>query len=114
MEAMGTLKKKIADVRSVAALAAVVWILATVGCTQVLPEAGNGSELISTLSQEQLRQAPAEVQRAYRFALSNQELLRGIPCYCGCVGVGHRSNLDCYLRESGEADEVILDPHGYG
>src|SRR5437764_10843372 len=30
-------------------------------------------------------QSSAEVQEAYRFALSHQDILQYMPCFCGCV-----------------------------
>jgi hypothetical protein len=45
-----------------------------------------------------LRNAPPNVREAYRFAINNRELLRQIPCYCGC-GDQHQSNAECYIRE---------------
>jgi len=42
---------------------------------------------------------------AYRYAVTHQEIVRWMPCYCGCGGMGHRSNLDCYLKPGGEAFE---------
>ena len=57
--------------------------------------------------------APATTQAAYRFAAANRELLRYIPCYCGCGAEGHTSNWDCYIASvSGET--VVLDRHGFG
>src|SRR5437867_3206960 len=44
-----------------------------------------------------IRRASAEVREAYRFAVANQEVLRYIPCYCGCGSEGHTSNASCYL-----------------
>jgi len=39
-----------------------------------------------------IRQAPTQVREAYRFAIANREILRWIPCYCGCGADGHTSN----------------------
>jgi len=39
-----------------------------------------------------------EIRSAYAFAARQAELLQYIPCYCGCERVGHRSNLDCYVK----------------
>ena len=44
--------------------------------------------------------ASADTQEAYAFALSAGGAIQYMPCYCGCVGMGHRSNLDCFLRRS--------------
>ncbi len=48
-----------------------------------------------------VQSAPREVQEAYRFAVANPELLKEIPCYCGCNTLGHTSNLDCYVDSLG-------------
>lgn len=48
---------------------------------------------------------------AYAFALARPEVLQWLPCYCGCGGMGHRSNLDCFFvrRESGQ---IAFEQHG--
>jgi hypothetical protein len=42
--------------------------------------------------------ADARTEEAYAFALRSPGLLKWMPCYCGCGGMGHRSNLDCYFK----------------
>jgi hypothetical protein len=44
-----------------------------------------------------VRDTPPQVQEAYRFAIANPDVLKYIPCYCGCGGMGHDSNLNCYV-----------------
>lgn len=58
-----------------------------------------------------LRQAPAAVREAYRFAAANQELLSHIPCYCGCAAQGHRNNLDCYIKEVKPDGTIEFERH---
>ncbi|NIS81098.1 MAG: hypothetical protein GTO14_13020 [Anaerolineales bacterium] len=58
--------------------------------------------------------APNTVREAYRFALANPDLLRQIPCYCGCGGVGHTSNYDCYVSEVRQDGSVVFDAHAFG
>jgi hypothetical protein len=41
---------------------------------------------------------PVEGQGAYAFALARPDVLQWLPCYCGCAGMGHRSNLDCFFQ----------------
>jgi len=41
---------------------------------------------------------PAAGQEAYAFALARPDVLQWLPCYCGCTGIPHRSNLDCYFQ----------------
>ncbi|HEU0243937.1 MAG TPA: PCYCGC motif-containing (lipo)protein, partial [Candidatus Limnocylindrales bacterium] len=40
---------------------------------------------------------PSDWQGAYSFALARPDVLQWIPCYCGCTGIEHRSNLDCFF-----------------
>ena len=42
-------------------------------------------------------QLPQDLHGAYAYAARHQEVLRHIPCYCGCVREGHRSNLNCFV-----------------
>ena len=45
-----------------------------------------------TILPEGLKNAPDEIREAYRFAVANRDVLRYIPCYCGCGEQGHTSN----------------------
>jgi hypothetical protein len=56
-----------------------------------------------------IAKAPAEVREAYRFAISNRDTLRYIPCYCGCGAEGHTSNASCYIKDSSTHDTLIFD-----
>lgn len=38
-----------------------------------------------------------DLKGPYAYAASHREILDHIPCYCGCVAEGHRSNLNCYV-----------------
>jgi len=62
----------------------------------------------------ELRDAPLTVREAYQFAVANPDVLKAIPCYCGCGGMGHTSNYACYV--SGEAADGSLnfDSHALG
>lgn len=63
---------------------------------------------------EQFWQAAPDVQADYRFAVANPDVLRYIPCYCGCVNQGHTSNHDCYVQETRSDGSVVLDPMSFG
>lgn len=52
---------------------------------------------------------PPETAHAYRFAEAHPEELRRVPCYCGCVGLGHQDLLDCFVRRTGG-----YEPHASG
>ena len=61
-----------------------------------------------------IQQAPSAVREAYQFAAANPEVLRALPCYCGCGNVGHTSNLDCYLADFDESGTITFDNHALG
>lgn len=56
-----------------------------------------------------IAKAPAEVREAYRFAITNRDTLRYIPCYCGCGSEGHTSNASCYIKDSSKLDKLEFD-----
>jgi protein-disulfide isomerase len=68
---------------------------------------------ISALSSD-VRQLPAKVQEAYRFALANPDVLDVIPCYCGCNQVGHENNRMCYVQSETADGQVVFDSHALG
>ena len=41
------------------------------------------------------------------------ELLKYIPCYCGCERVGHRSNHDCYVKGVTPDGRPKWDDHAF-
>ena len=59
-------------------------------------------------------QAPPVVSGAYRFAIANQDLLSQVPCYCGCGGMGHGSNLDCFMQGVNPDGSIVFDDHAFG
>ena len=63
---------------------------------------------------EEIKQAPQNVQEAYRFALANPEILKQMPCYCGCGAVGHKNNYQCYIAEMDEYGKPVFDNHALG
>lgn len=62
---------------------------------------------------ERVQHAAVSVQDAYRFAVANPEVESAIPCYCGCGGMGHRSNYACFVSRV-DAGEVTFDGHALG
>jgi Protein of unknown function with PCYCGC motif len=40
----------------------------------------------------------------YRFATTRGDILRFMPCTCGCAQVGHTSNRSCYIKSETAAD----------
>jgi hypothetical protein len=62
----------------------------------------------------QVKQAPVAVQQAYQFAVANPDIVSQLPCYCGCGGMGHHSNYDCYVADLNEDGSVQYDAHAIG
>jgi hypothetical protein len=56
-----------------------------------------------------IQRAPAQVRETYRFAVANREVLRWIPCYCGCGADGHTSNASCYLKDFSTSGKLVFD-----
>lgn len=57
---------------------------------------------------------PKGTAEAYQFAVDNQDVLKYIPCYCGCGQLdGHTSNLDCFIA-SGSGSDIVFDKHAAG
>src|SRR5438067_1746297 len=47
--------------------------------------------------------ADADAPALYRFATTRGDVLRYIPCTCGCAQVGHTSNRSCYIKAETDA-----------
>ena len=60
-----------------------------------------------------VQQSPTSVQESYQFAVANPDILKEIPCYCGCGPMGHTSNYSCYVQ-SGNTNGVTFDEHALG
>ena len=62
----------------------------------------------------EVQAAPSVVQAAYQFAAANPDVLKGIPCYCGCGSIGHTSNYACYVQSSDAQGNLTFDQHALG
>ncbi len=62
----------------------------------------------------EVQEAPVTVRQAYQFAAANPEVLKGIPCYCGCGAMGHTSNYSCYISGEGADGRLQYDTHALG
>ena len=65
-------------------------------------------------SDPQVAAAPQRVREAYEFAVTNPDALKNVPCYCGCVGMGHKSNYMCYIKDHNPDGSVVFDHHALG
>ena len=107
--------------RSAGGLRRAVWravfvlALLTIGACQ---RAEDGSVALPMAPESALpdfvRGAPTQVREAYRFAIANRELLSAVPCYCGCGSMGHRSNLDCYIKSVRADGTIEFENHAFG
>lgn len=61
-----------------------------------------------------VQSAPVTVQQAYQFAAANPDVMKQIPCYCGCGNVGHTSNYSCYVSSVDAQGKIAFDDHALG
>lgn len=59
---------------------------------------------------------PMDVVRAtYDFAAQHPEILKYVPCYCGCGSQGHSANESCFVaRRDVKGNVLEWDTHGFG
>jgi len=59
---------------------------------------------------------PVDQARAvYQFAAEHPEVLKYVPCYCGCESSGHPHNESCFVKRRDVRGNVVeWDTHGYG
>jgi hypothetical protein len=58
---------------------------------------------------------PAPITRAaYEFAARHPEVLKHIPCFCGCERNGHGNNEDCFIARRNADGSPQWNPHGIG
>ncbi len=59
---------------------------------------------------------PMDVVRAtYDFAAQHPEILKYVPCYCGCGSQGHTANEACFVaRRDAKGNVLEWDTHGFG
>ncbi len=62
----------------------------------------------------EVQAAPVSVQQAYQFAVANPEVMKQIPCYCGCGDIGHTSNYACYVSGVDGKGAITYDNHALG
>lgn len=60
----------------------------------------------------EVRTAPMDVKTAYQFAAANPDVMKDIPCYCGCDSLGHTSNYDCYVSNVNADGSIVFEEHG--
>jgi Protein of unknown function with PCYCGC motif len=87
--------------------------------------AGCGSSAASTSAHDlamapmsdmsaEVQSAPLVTRQAYQFAVANPEVMKNIPCYCGCGAMGHTSNYSCYVAGLDAKGSVKFETHALG
>jgi hypothetical protein len=49
---------------------------------------------------------PETIRTAYEFAARHPEVLRYMPCFCGCERMGHEGNEDCFVASRDKKGKV--------
>lgn len=57
--------------------------------------------------------APSDVlQAVYEFAARRPDVMRYVPCFCGCERNGHQDNEDCFVARRDPDGRPYWDAHG--
>jgi hypothetical protein len=91
-----------------------IFLVALSGCSNA--SAGRDSLAMASMDgmPDGVKSAPTVVQQAYQFAAANPNLMKQVPCYCGCDDIGHTSNYSCYISGVDENGQITYDPHALG
>ncbi len=88
------------------------------GCGSTTPAASSPEHDLKMAPMSEMpaevQSAPLVTQQAYQFAVANPDVMKRIPCYCGCGAMGHTSNYSCYVESVDAADKVKFDGHALG
>ena len=86
-------------------------------CSGNTAAADNG-DVLAMASMEgmpaEVKSAPSTVQQAYQFNVANPDVMKQIPCYCGCGKMGHTSNYSCYVQDVDANGKITFDTHALG
>ena len=74
----------------------------------------NSPQSALVASDPEIAAAPQRVREAYEFAVTNPDAVKNVPCYCGCVSMGHKSNYSCYIKDHNPDGTVVFDHHAIG
>lgn len=98
----------------------ILTLLATLilGSLSACSTQSNASEHLEMMTLDKMpadvQSAPVSVQTAYQFAAANPDLMKQIPCYCGCGDIGHTSNYSCYISSVDDKGTITFDNHAMG
>jgi hypothetical protein len=92
-----------------------ILIVVFAGCSGTVPSSQNNLAMASMDGMPgDVKSAPTVVQQAYQFAAANPDVMKQIPCYCGCGDIGHTSNYPCYVSGVNENGSITYDSHALG
>lgn len=84
---------------------------------------GPSQESLAALSEEAekvdvdlpdfVREAHPTARETYKLAYAHQDVLKYMPCFCGCGDTGHEHNLHCFIQDVKSNGEVVWDRMGY-
>lgn len=93
-------------------------VLISMGISACSTQSSSSDVHLNMTSMDQMpaevQSAPVTVQEAYQFASANPDLMKNIPCYCGCGNVGHTSNYNCYVERVEGNGNFRWDSHALG
>jgi hypothetical protein len=76
---------------------------------------GDLQELTASVDQlpSFLNNLDPRITEVYKIAGANRDLLKSIPCYCGCgESAGHQHNGNCFIKEEKADGSIVWDDHG--
>jgi hypothetical protein len=95
-----------------------VGLIALTGLSACSRQSSSGDTHLNMASMDlmptEVHSAPVTVQEAYQFNVANPDVMKDIPCYCGCGAVGHTSNYDCYVSNVDDKGNIAFDNHALG
>jgi hypothetical protein len=79
-----------------------------------VPSSGNLPVLhLPKIDPRLLPRPPEVIHAVYRFAAEHPEVLRYMPCFCGCNEMGHRSSEACFVKSRSKNGTVTeWNEHG--
>jgi uncharacterized protein with PCYCGC motif len=95
-----------------------IGLIALTGLSACSTQSNTGDVHLNMAPMDQMpaevQSAPVTVQEAYQFNVANPDVMKNIPCYCGCGNIGHTSNYDCYVSQVDDKGNVAFDNHALG
>lgn len=96
---------------------------ALTGAALIVPRRSRGGPVTTDAIGDQVQTLPKgqlpdfagpgtpEIRQLYQYAVQHGDELQYIPCTCGCVRSGHRSNRDCYIKSFNKDGTLTFTSH---